>query len=105
MFAYCLTVTGASTEQAERMEKAVQRDAVPGLVLHAGGAIPGGYRYVELWSSRDEALRFHDAHVREALVEAGLDLGRLDVQLTEIEEVTALVSGPGVVLPTSVSIS
>jgi hypothetical protein len=40
MFAYCLTMTGVSVQQAERMELAVQQDPQPGLVLHAAGPIP-----------------------------------------------------------------
>ena len=100
MFAYCLTVTGASDEQAERMERAVEHDPRPGLVLHAGGPIPGGYRYLEIWTSRDQAMSFHDTHVRLALSEAGLDRSRLDVQITEIEQVTTLVAGHGVTMPT-----
>jgi hypothetical protein len=99
MFAYCLTVTGASQEQAERMEQAIQQDPQPGLVLHAGGPIPGGYRYLEIWTSREDAMSFHVTHVRQALSEAGLDLSRLDVQITEIERVTTLVAGHGVTMP------
>jgi hypothetical protein len=99
MFAYCLTVTGVSEEQANQMEQEIQRDQLPGLLLHAGGAIPGGYRYVELWDSRDEAMRFHDAHVRRALRDSGLDLDALDVQIAEIERVTTLVAGHDVTVP------
>ena len=99
MFAYSLTVTGATEEQAERMERALQKDQAPGLVLHAGGPIPGGYRYVEIWTSREEAMRFHDTHIRGALTQAGLDVESLDVQITEIERVTTLVAGHGVTLP------
>ena len=99
VFAYSLTVTGASEEQAERMERALQQDQAPGLVLHAGGPIPGGYRYVEIWMSREEAMRFHDTHIRGALTQAGLDVESLDVQITEIERVTTLVAGHGVTLP------
>jgi hypothetical protein len=99
MFAYCLTVTGVSEEQANQMEREIQRDQLPGLVLHAGGAIPGGYRYVELWDSRDQAMRIHDAHIRQALRDSGLDLDALDVQITEIDRVTTLVAGHGVTLP------
>ena len=100
MFAYCLTVTGVSAEQAERMERAVQQDPQPGLVLHAGGPIPGGYRYLEIWTSRDEAMSFHDTHVRQELTEVGLDRSQLDVQITEIERVTSLIAGHGVTMPT-----
>jgi hypothetical protein len=42
MFAYCLTMTGVSVQQAERMELAVQQDPQPGLVLHAAGPNPAG---------------------------------------------------------------
>ena len=69
------------------MERAVQQDPQPGLVLHAGGPIPGGYRYLQIWTSRDEAMSFHDTHVRQELKEVGLDRSQLDVQITEIERV------------------
>ena len=99
MFAYSLSVTGTSPEQAGKVEQAIDAREAPGLVLHAGGVIPGGYRYVELWTSREAAMSFHDTHVRQALAGAGLDLGQLDVQIAEVPEVTTLVAGEGVELP------
>ena len=69
-------------------------------MLHAGGPNPGGYRYLEIWTSRDEAMSFHNTHVRQELTEVGLDRSQLDVQITEIERVTTLVAGDGVTMPT-----
>jgi hypothetical protein len=59
-----------------------------------------GYRYLEIWASRDEAMSFHDTHVRQELMEVGLDRSQLDVHIAEIERVTTLVAGHGVTMPT-----
>jgi hypothetical protein len=45
-------------------------------------------------------MSFHDTHVRQELMEVGLDRSQLDVQIAEVERVTTLVAGHGVTMPT-----
>ena len=100
MFAYCLTVTGASDEQAERMDAQSSTIRSLGWCSTPVALFPAVTGTSRSGTSRDQAMSFHDTHVRQALSEAGLDRSRLDVQITEIEQVTTLVAGHGATMPT-----
>lgn len=64
-------VTQAQYEQA-RNEVAPDNRTPPGMLYHAAGPIPNGWRVIEIWESQEAADRFFQDKLAAALQRANI---------------------------------
>lgn len=49
----------------------LEREPADGLIVHAAGPIEGGWRVIDVWESQQEADRFVQGRLQQALERAG----------------------------------
>ena len=65
-------IPGATQEMIDSMEPLLHDiDGQPGFVIHTNGAVPDGWRVVEVWDSQADFEAWFEAYVKPAFSEGG----------------------------------
>lgn len=71
-YAFVQTLNGMEDADYDRIKTALGDDVPDGLILHVAGPVEGGYRYLDVWESKEHWARFHNERLHPMLEQAGI---------------------------------
>lgn len=71
-YAFVQTLKGMEDADYDRIKTALGDDVPDGLILHVAGPVEGGYRYLDVWESKEQWARFHNELLHPMLEQAGI---------------------------------
>jgi hypothetical protein len=71
-YAFVQTLKGMEDADYDRIKAELGDDVPDGLILHVAGPVEGGYRYLDVWESKEQWAHFHDELLHPLLERAGI---------------------------------